>query len=147
MHCQFFTVKVYLIFRLVVTTADVYLGHAFYFQQFTFQTGCYAIGHCHVISVNLKVGTCLCGHTRVTTTENYLCFTEFRIGFQIFTHLITDCFQSDITIARIHQTDVERDNMRTVVLHRCPSIIGVSLTNGVVADFHDVFILRQPLVG
>ena len=147
MHCQFFTVKVYLIFRLVVTTADVYLSHAFYFQQFTFQTSGYAVGYRHIISVNLKVGTSLCGHTCVATSEDYLCFTEFRIGFQIFTHLITDCFQSDITIARIHQTDVERNNMRPVVLHRCPGIIRVSLTDGVVADFHDVFIFRQPLVG
>ena len=111
MHGQFLTVEVYLIFRLVVTTADIYLGHAFHFQQFTFQEGCHAIGYCHIVSINLKVGTCLCGHTCITTSENYLRLTEFGIGFQIFTHLITDCFQRNVTIARVYQTDVERDNM------------------------------------
>ena len=44
-------------------------------------------------------------------SKNNLRFTELRIFLQFLTHFITDLFQCNITIARIHQTDIERDNM------------------------------------
>ena len=37
--------------------------------------------------------------------------------------------------------------MRTVVLHRSPCVVRIGLPYGIVADFHNVFILRQPLIG
>ena len=146
MHRQLLTVEINLILGLVVTTADVHLGHPFHGQQLTFQTGCYAIGHRHIVSVYLKVGTCLSRHTCITTSQNNLCLAELRITFQVLTHLVTDCFQWDITISRVYQTDVEGNNVRAVVLHGSPRIIRVRLTYGIVTYLHDIFILRQPLV-
>ena len=146
MHSQFLTVEVNLIFRLVIATADVNFSHALHFQQFAFQTGCHTIGHRHIISVYLKVGTCLSRHTCITTSKDYLSLTELRISFQVFTHFIADCLQGNVTIARVHQTDVERYNVGTVVLHGSPCIIGVSLTNCIVTYFHNILILGHPLI-
>jgi len=92
-HRQLLTVEINLILGLVVTTADVHLGHPFHGQQLTFQTGCYAISHRHIVSVYLKVGTCLSRHTCITTSQNNLCLAELRITFQVLTHLVADCFQ------------------------------------------------------
>jgi len=145
-HRQFLAVEINLIFRLVIATADVNLSYTFHVQQFTFQTGGHAIGRRHIISVYLKIGTCLSRHTGIATSQNNLCFTELRISFQVLTHLIADCFQRNITVARVHQTDVEGNDMRTVVLHRSPSIIGICLTYSIVTYLHDVLIFSQPLI-
>ena len=107
MHDRFLTVEVDLIFRLIIATADVHLTHSGNCQQLTLQVGRHAVGHCHIISIHLKIGTGLSRHPRVATSKYNLCLAEFRIGFQIFTHLVTDSFQCDITITRIYQTDIE----------------------------------------
>ena len=123
MQSQFLTIEVYLILGLIVTTADVDFRHTFHIEQLTFETCSYAIGFLHTITIYLKIGTCLSRHTCVTTTQDDLRFAELRIFLQIFTHFVTDLFKADITITRIDQTDVERYNVRTVILHRGPGIV------------------------
>ena len=48
--------------------------------------------------------------------------------------------------ARYH-TDIEGNDMRTVVLHGSPGIIRIGLPYGIVAYLHDTLILLQPLIG
>ena len=147
MKRQLLTIKVYLILRLVITTADVDLGHTFHLQQFTFQAGGNAVGFFHAVTVHFKIGRCLGRHTRIATSENDLCLTEFRIGLQVFAHFITDSFQRNITLIRVYQADVEGDDVRTVVLHGCPGIIRVGLSHRIVTYLHNTFILLKPLSG
>ena len=147
MQSQFFTVKIYLILRLVVATTDIYLRYSFYIQQPSFQLSSYAIGSCHIITINFKVGTGLSRHTCITTSKNHLCLTKLRILLQIITHLIADLLQRDFTISRIHQTDIERNNVRTVILHRSPCIIRISLAYSIVTYLHYFLILCHPLIG
>jgi hydrophobic/amphiphilic exporter-1 (mainly G- bacteria), HAE1 family len=106
-----------------------------------------AIGSCHIITINFKVGTGLSRHTCITTSKNHLCLTKLRILLQIITHLIADLLQRDFTISRIHQTDIERNNVRTVILHRSPCIIRISLAYSIVTYLHYFLILCHPLIG
>ena len=147
MQCQLLTVKVHLIFGLIILTADVHFTHTFHLQQFLFQFGWHFVRSGEVVTINLKVGTCLSRHTCITTSQNNLCLAELRITFQVLTHLVTDCFQWDITISRVYQTDVEGNNVRAVVLHGSPCIVRVGLSHCIVTYFHNALILGHPLVG
>ena len=83
----------------------------------------YNVGFFHTITIYLEVGTCLSRHTRVATTQDHLCFAELRIFLQVLTHLVADLFKADVTISRIDQTDIERNDVGTIVLHRGPGIV------------------------
>ena len=120
---QLLTIEVYLILWLIITTADVYFRYTFHIQQFTFQTCSYTVGFFHTITIYFEVGTCLSRHTRVATTQDHLCFAELRIFLQVLTHLVADLFKADVTISRIDQTDIERNDVGTIVLHRGPGIV------------------------
>ena len=145
MQCQFLTIEVYLIFRLIILTADVYFTHTFYIQQFLFQFGRDFIRSSKIITIYFKVGTGLGTHTTGTTTQNYLCLIQLGIGLQVFTHLITDRFQLDFTVTRTHQTDVKADNMATIVLHGSESIVRISLSHRIVTNLHHTFVTLHPL--
>ena len=147
MKRQLLAVEVNLVFGLVIATADVDFGHAFHIQQLTFQTGGNAIGLLHAVTVDLEVGGCLGGHTRIAAAEDYLRLAELRISLQVLAHLVADGFQRHVTVARVYQADIKGDDMRTVVLHGSPGIIRVGLSHGIVTYLHDAFILLQPLVG
>ena len=147
MKRQLLAVEVHLVFGLVIATADVDFGHAFYVQQFALQAGGNAVGFFHTVAIYLEIGGCLGRHTRITTAENNLCLTEFGISLQVFAHFLADCLQRNITVCRIYQTDIEGNDMRTVVLHGSPGIIRIGLPYGIVAYLHDTLILLQPLIG
>ena len=147
MKRQLLAVEVHLVFGLVIAAADVDFGHAFYVQQFALQAGGNAVGFFHTVAIYLEIGGCLGRHTRITTAENNLCLTEFGISLQVFAHFLADCLQRNITVCRIYQTDIEGNDVRTVVLHGSPGIIRIGLPYGIVAYLHDTLILLQPLIG
>ena len=107
MESQLLTVEIYLIFRLIVFTADVHFAYTFHLQEFTLQFGSQTVGSFEIIAIDFEVGSGLTTHTATATAEEHLSFVEFRVELQVFTHFVTYLFQADFTVNHTHQADIE----------------------------------------
>ena len=146
MESQLFTVKVHLIFRLIIFTADIHFADTFYLHQFTLQLCSNAVSDVKVITIDFEVSCRLATHTATATTEEDLAFIEFWVHLQVFTHFITYLFQRNGTLFHTHQSHVERDDMATIGLHCSKCIIRIGLTYTVVTYLQDTLVTGHPLV-
>ena len=114
MKRQFLTIKVHLIFRLVILTADIYLTHAFYIQQFLFQFGRDFIRSGKIITIYLKVGTGLGTHTTGTTTQNYL---RNRVNGALASYYREDGDEYDIRVRYAPEFRTKIEDLENILIY------------------------------
>ena len=84
------------------------------------------------------------GTTGSSTGEDFIRF-YLDILAQVVTHRLTDFEQTAFTVTDTQKVDVHRHDVRTVFLYRTVGVVGIGLSYGIVADFHNLTVTFHPL--
>ena len=88
------------------------------------------VGRIEVVTVNLHIDSTLARNAALRSRHVDVVGAYLGILVQDGTHAVADLGKGAFALGLLHQRNVHRDIVRTVVLHRGESIVGIGLTLG-----------------
>ena len=87
--------------------------------------GCNAVCYIEIVTIELDIYRLLTSGTTLLSRLDNLVGTNFGILLQISTHQVANLRKRTLTLGLLGKADIHRYIVRTILLHRSPSVVGI----------------------
>ena len=127
-HRQLITVEYYLILRSVLITRNGNLGTSLNTEHLLLNLGSDAVGSIKIVAIELDIDRLLTSGTTLLSRLDNLVGTNLGVLVEVLTHKVANLGQSALTLGLFQKTDIHRDIVCSVLLHRGEGIVGIRRT-------------------
>ena len=111
----------------VLVTRNRHLGTTLHLTEHLGNLGSQGISRVEIVAIKLDIHRRLTGHTAATTLGHGK-GTNLRVLAKNLTHTVANLDQRQVTFGLLHERNIHRNKVRTVILQRSKYVVRVGLT-------------------